>query len=90
MYSKGDSTLPCGVPIDSAAYPHPLRSAHEEVKVTLLNMFCFVCLFFLKYFLGRFAFNVQVSGERQETGGREEGMTCRIGPLGAGFGYACM
>ena len=32
-----------------------------------------------------FAFNGQVSRDRQETGGRERGMTCRIRPLGAGF-----
>ena len=38
--------------------------------------------FFLSIF---FAFNVQVSSERQETGGRDGGMTCRIGPLGVGF-----
>ena len=35
--------------------------------------------FFQVYFLGLFAFNVQVSRERQETGGREGAMTCRIG-----------
>ena len=42
-------------------------------------------LTFLVYFLGLFAFNVQVSRERQETGGREGGTTCRLGSLGVGF-----
>ena len=42
-------------------------------------------LFFLSIFFGLFAFNGQVSRDRQETGSREGGMTCRIRPLGAGF-----
>ena len=33
--------------------------------------------------MGLFVFNVQVSRERQEMGGREGAMTCRTGPLGA-------
>ena len=41
--------------------------------------------FFFKYIFGLFAFNGQVSRDRQETGGRERGMTRRIRPLGAGF-----
>ena len=35
--------------------------------------------------MGLFAFNVQVSRERQETGGREEGMTRRKGPFDAEY-----
>ena len=40
---------------------------------------------FVPFLGGAFCLYVQVSRERQETGGREGGMTCRIGPLSVGF-----
>ena len=53
----------------------------KPVSSLVLDFF----FFFLSIFFGLFAFNGQVSRDRQETGGRERGMTCRIRPLSVGF-----
>ena len=54
------------------------------VMLTVLVEHCCInCTFFFKYIFGLFAFDLQVSRERQENW--RGGMTCRIGVLGAGF-----